>query len=177
MNNKTNAINNIEEFLRSEERGMLLTGTHQNKKHTLILAALSELKNKATILFRVNGMDNVGSFLNNHDRRYETGHGYRLGVGEVYIDSINSASWNKTPHHVDYAILYPIDSVCRMKNKDRVISDLLKRVEKKIFFVSWTDVHDYSWLDPNVDRKVVYDAEEEDPAYHERVIKLLNKDY
>ncbi|MNP75240.1 hypothetical protein D3C76_1722680 [compost metagenome] len=66
--------------------------------------------------------------------------------------------------------------MCKSNGKDRIIEDLHERVSKtgKIFLVSWTDNYDYNWLSNIVERHVVYDAEEEDPEYHNRVLSHIN---
>ncbi|MGF7059339.1 hypothetical protein [Brassicibacter mesophilus] len=58
------------------------------------------------------------------------------------------------------------------------MDDLIRNTVHKVFIVSWTDSYDYSWLDEfGMNRTVVFDAEEEDPAYHGRVLFLeLAKD-
>jgi hypothetical protein len=67
-----------------------------------------------------------------------------------------------------------MDSFCESKQdvKDELMDNLLKWKDiKKIFIVTWTDIrHDYSWLNDYVDRTIVFDAEEENLAYHQRVL-------
>jgi hypothetical protein len=74
--------------------------------------------------------------------------------------------------------VYPIDAIARGGVKLECIDDLFdfKRFDK-IIFVSWTDnpINDYSLFDKYVDRKCIYDAEEEDSAYHARVIESINR--
>lgn len=70
-------------------------------------------------------------------------------------------------------MLYPLDSVCKAKNKEEILLDLINRTKKKVFLASWTDSYDYSWLHGHIDRHIVYDAEEEDTEYHERVLNII----
>lgn len=176
MNNRQQAIEKITDFFKTENKILLLTGTYQNEKHKLILQQIARsVPSPSTILFRVNGMDNVGSFIGNHTTRFQTGTSYKLGNHKLFIDTINKGSWKSTHGEYNFAILYPVDSVLRMKNKEAILDDLcIRRRIGKIFIVSWTDHEgdDYSWLDKyKLDDHVIFDAEEEDPKYHARVLE------
>jgi len=47
MNNRAQATEHILKFLKSSEIGMLITGTHQYKKHRLVMSILDkQYKNK-----------------------------------------------------------------------------------------------------------------------------------
>ena len=64
MNTKEKATQGISDFLRSDSKVLLLTGTHQNEKHSLALSLiLSEYPSPASILFRVNHSMHIRSFL------------------------------------------------------------------------------------------------------------------
>ena len=52
-NNKENLLLSIEEFLCSEEKCMFITGTHQYRKHIMVMAALDHLKPKSHILLLI----------------------------------------------------------------------------------------------------------------------------
>lgn len=41
-NNKMECIQNIEKFLNSHEKGILLTGTNQYEKHKLVMATINK---------------------------------------------------------------------------------------------------------------------------------------
>lgn len=58
-NNKNKCIDSIEKFSKSEDKGILLTGTHQYKKHKLIMAIINKNFKNVKILFRTNSMDNI----------------------------------------------------------------------------------------------------------------------
>ena len=58
-NNKENLLLSIEEFLCSEEKCMFITGTHQYRKHIMVMAALDHLKPKSHILFRSGTTQNL----------------------------------------------------------------------------------------------------------------------
>ena len=99
----------------------------------------------------------------------------KLSKLNLYIDTINSRTWQCSKYNI--SIIYPIDSVCRMKEKQReeIINNLLRNTVNKLFIVSWTDNFDYGWLEEfGIDRKAVFDAEEEDSAYHNRVLDMIS---
>ena len=58
-NNKENLLRNIEEFLNSDEKCMFITGTHQYRKHIMVMAALDQLRPESHILFRSSTMQNL----------------------------------------------------------------------------------------------------------------------
>jgi len=118
-------------------------------------------------------MRNASDFLN-VKKEMKTGESYRLGENNLYVDTINPTSWKNTPREVDYGIVYPFDSLSKNTNKEEILNDLINRVSRKIILVTWTDNQDYSWVDNYVDQRVIYDVEEEDPEYHERMIKINN---
>lgn len=179
MNGKEQAIEGILEFLKSNEKSMLITGTHQYKKHKLVMAILDKYYKSAKILFRVNGMNNV----TNEDfagfagvkRTPKSGENIRIRNNIYQFDSFNKVTWSRTHNSFNFGILYPIDAIVRSNMKD-VIEDFMefKNIEKT-FLISWTDNnYDYSTLSKYYSRHIVYDALEEDEAYHKRVLDLIN---
>jgi len=89
----------------------------------------------------------------------------------------NSSSWHKTSREFDYAIFYPIDAIARRDVNIKCIDNLFSKKDiGKIFLVSWTDInYDYSIFDDYVDRRCIYDAEEEDIEYHNRVLEFIKE--
>ena len=169
MNNRENLKKEIVEFIKSDnEKIMLITGTHQYEKHMEVLRTLNEnVQDGVKVLFRVNGKENITNIFQ---------HSLKSGNLRMYIDTINKKSWRNEKYNV--SILYPVDSICRKNDEQRkeILDDLIRNTVHKVFIVSWTDSYDYSWLDEfGIDRTVVFDAEEEDPAYHGRVIENINR--
>ncbi|QEL68860.1 MULTISPECIES: hypothetical protein [Bacillus cereus group] len=183
MNNRGNAIKQINEFISSKnEKVMLIRGTHQYAKHSLVLELLEQSKNLKTGVFRVTTFQNVPLFLNQAgydvpmNKTITSGKPYQLKNKIIYFDSLPTKStWGRTPSELDFAIVYPMDSFCDKKNeaKEELMRDILEwKNIKKVFIVSWTDVRwNYEWLKPYVDRSIVFDAEEENPEYHKNVLK------
>lgn len=173
MNEKDQAIEKIDAFLQSEDKGMLLTGTHQFEKHKLIMKVLNNHYQGARILFRTNGMNNITNrdFLGWAKVNKTPKCGERIKVGKNYYEfdnCNNQGTWNKTSNDFNFAILYPLDSAYRGKIDD-ILKDLYKHKNiKKIFLVSWTDdsKYNFSTLSDYFKSHVVYDAEEENLAYH-----------
>jgi len=182
LGNRQQSVAQIEEFLESNEKCMLLTGTHQYEKHKLIMRILNKKLDRHLILFRTNSMQNIENeeFLGwaKVKRNLKAGERIKIGKNFYECDSSNTSStWHKTNHNFSCAILYPLDSLCRSE-KLNAIDDLFRDKEiSKIFLVSWTDQknYDYSIFTRYISRHVVYDAEEEDPAYHKRVLDILKQ--
>ncbi|HCQ91680.1 MAG TPA: hypothetical protein DIU45_20720 [Clostridium sp.] len=180
MNGKEQAIEQITEFLKSDEKAIILTGTHQYKKHKLIMALLNKYYKNAKILFRVNGMDNItneefAGFVG-IKKTPKSGEWIKVSNNYYAFDSLNRTTWRRSGNKFDFAILYPIDSAIRGNIND-VLEDLTKYKDiRKLFLVSWTDnkSYDYATISKYYDRHVIYDAEEEEPAYHKRVSDMVN---
>lgn len=178
MKNRENLQNEISEFIKSNnEKIMLITGTHQYEKHMEVLKTLNNtVQDGVKVLFRINGADNIDSIFKNMLKSPKLNTRIKLGKLKLYIDTINKKSWRNERYNV--SILYPVDSICRKKDEQRkeILDDLIRNTVHKVFIVSWTDSYDYIWLDEfGIDRTVVFDAEEENPAYHGRVLENINR--
>lgn len=177
MNTRKNLQDEILNFLQNDdEKIMLVTGTHQYEKHMEVLRTINKnVQAGVKVLFRVNGKDNIENIFENKIKSPKLNTRIKLSKLNLYIDTINSRTWQAGEYNI--SIIYPIDSVCRMKEKQReeIINNLLRKTVNKLFIVSWTDSFDYTWLEEfGIDRKVVFDAKEEDNAYHNRVLDILN---
>lgn len=178
MNTKAKAIQAIISFLNSNEKVLMLTGTYQHEKHPLILRLVfSNFPSPANVLFRANSAQNFGTFLSTIlklTKKPRTGSPLTISGGyRLHVDTINPASWGSSPREVDVAIVYPIDSL-KWNEAEACVQNLLGKNARKIFLVSWTDNKDYSWADQFKPVKVIYDAEEEDPEYHKRMLEYLS---
>lgn len=178
MNNRDNLKKNIIEFIQADnEKIMLITGTHQYEKHMEVLRTLNQnVQDGVKVLFRINGADNIGNIFENKLKSAKLNTRIKVGNLRLYIDTINRRTWKNEKYNV--SVIYPVDSICRMKDEQRkeILDDLIRNAVHKVFIVSWTDSYDYSWLDEfGIDRTVSFDAEEEDSAYHGRVIEHINR--
>jgi len=176
MNTRRQATQSISSFLRTDEKFVLLTGTYQNEKHVLAISLIfSQYPSPATILFRANTLRNISDFLSpvlRLTKEPKTGTPINVGRYTLYVDTINPRSWYSSPSDIDVAIVYPIDSL-EYDAGDDCVQDLIRRKAKKIFLVSWTDNKDFSWTDQFNPVHVIFDAEEENPEYHKRMMELL----
>ncbi|MCM3603193.1 hypothetical protein M3175_20860 [Robertmurraya korlensis] len=176
MNTLVKAQEHLDEFMNSDEKCVLITGTHQYQKHVLALRTVAKYAEHSNILLRVNALQNLGTILEEPNANYKSGVGYRTGNNKLFFDSLKTTTWRNTPHNIDYAILYPLDSAMKSNNMQELLDDLLTyKRPQKVFFVSWTDHYDYSSLNSVVDRHIIYDVEEEDPEYHQRVLNVIKR--
>lgn len=176
MNTKAKAEKETLEFLSSENATMVLSGTHMFKKHKLILSALANHCENLRILLRVNSLQNTVSkdFLG---FKMETGKPYKLGNNELYIDSMNTNSWRRTPNKFDILIFYPAGSLSNRKSieVENNLEDIFKVKDvNKIIFVTcqegkYSDISYLKEYDNIVHIK--YDSEEDDIEYHNRVLE------
>lgn len=177
MSLQENVIKQISDFLMSDEKGMLITGTHQFKKHRIVMHTINKIHNRKLILLRTNSMGMVKEHLKGLMKRQpKAGERFKLGNNVYEFDSFNTSStWHKTNHNFSIVIVYPIDAIARGDVSMECIEDLFQFKEfDKIIFISWTDnlVNDYSKFDKYVNRKCVYDAD--DTKYHERVLETIH---
>lgn len=178
MNNREILKKEIVEFIKADnEKIMLITGTHQYEKHMEVLRTLNEnVQDGVKVLFRINGANNIDNIFEGKLKSAKLNTRIKVGNLRLYIDTINRMTWKNEKYNV--SVVYPVDSICRMKSEQRkeVISNIIRNTVNKVFVVSWTDSYDYSWLDEfGIDRIAIFDAEEEDQAYHGRVIDNINK--
>jgi hypothetical protein len=166
MNGKNQAIDNIIKFLKSDDKGVLLTGTNQFRKHYLVMSLLDKYYKNANVLFRINGMSNIiiDSFTP-LSKQPKAGEVVRLGNNNYEFDAFTSRStWTKTNREFDFAIVYPIDAMCRKHNVEPI--DEIYRFKRinKIFLCSWIDrvEYDYSILSDYYQSHIIYDIEKED---------------
>lgn len=171
MQTRKDAEASLAEFMASNEKVVLITGTNEHRKHTLALQTLVNEANQSTILFRANYLANFPTFFGYFGTGFKKGTAYTVEGHTLFIDSLKAASWDKSPLQVDHAILYPLGSLCQCKGRERIriVEDLIQRASGKIFIVSITDDNDYEWLSDIVERHVVYDTEEEDPEFDQRI--------
>jgi hypothetical protein len=176
MNTKTKAKQEIIDFLKSESGTMVLSGTHMFKKHKLLLSILAENCEGLKILLRVNSLKNTESrdFLG---FQAKTGVSYKLWKNNIYIDSMNTNSWKRTPNDFDIIIFYPAGSLYN-RNSIEVKNNLedifkFKNVNKIIFVTCQEGKYsNISYLKEYDDIiHIKYDSEEDDIEYHTRVLE------
>lgn len=167
MNTRKQAEDVLADFMDSNEKVVLLTGTNTYQKRVLALQTLLNEPEEATILFRTNYTENLKVYYGAFDTTFRTGRAYRVENHTLYIDTMKETSWVKSPVQVDHAVVYPLDHACTFKEKARqqIFDDLMRRVTGKILLVGGDDQTEYEWLSDLVDRHVVYDVEEDEPAF------------
>lgn len=183
MNNKDSLINNILNFLENNEKVVLITGTNQYEKHKTVIAILNKYCPKSKILFRTNSMSNIydESFLGwtgYLKKKIKSGETFKISKNYYQVDSFNTErTWYQTDINFDYAILYPLDACLRNNSLEKVLNNLLNEKNiKKIFLISWTDskYYNYEKFSHYYSQRFIYDALEEDPEYHKRVLNNIN---
>jgi hypothetical protein len=170
-NDARSALEALQSFLNSEDKLVVVDGTHQNRKHVLALATALAIKGRTLrILFRANGRQNAGDFLRplGIQRLPSPGDFLRLDGHRLFVDTINPRTWNASPSVIDIAVVYPLDSLAA-DTGSRCIEDLEYRRAGKILLVTWADIFDVTWLQDRRPVWVTYDAEQDDLAYHARV--------
>lgn len=165
MSNKKAVISQIEEFFKSEDKGVLITGTQLYQKHLLAVAWIEKNYKNANVLFRTNALQSVSerSFLGCVGVKKQPKAGEIIPIGKNYyqFDSFNNeGTWDRTGYKFDFAIVYPIDALLR-KNNFKAIDDLYEFKEiNKIILCSWIDKssYDYSALNKYCNSHIIYDA-------------------
>ena len=101
-------------FLKSDKRCMLITGTHQYKKHVLIMALLNKYYKNAKILFRASGVNHAFSTENIlgqfNLKTKKSGELFQLYNNYYAVDSYKRKdTWYKSNDNYDFAIVFSID--------------------------------------------------------------------
>jgi len=124
-NNKANIIREISDFLDSNEKGLLITGTHQYKKHIAAMYVINEKLKNSRILFRTNAMDMVQNHLKTMVRKKpKAGDPLRIQNNIYEFDAFTSrGTWHKTSSDFSVVIVYPIDAIARGGVKLECIDD------------------------------------------------------
>lgn len=169
MGNKHETIYEIDKFLDSDEKGILITGSNAYEKHLLVMALLEKHYSGAKILFRINGMQNItdGAFLGSVGVNKQPKAGEQIQIGHNYyeFDSlINRGTWDKTGRDFDFAICYPVDALAWKKNSEPIEELFKYKNIGKIFLCSWVDQPDYgySFLRQFYSRNIAYNEAEKD---------------
>lgn len=178
MNTRKEAEAALAEFMDSNEKVALLTGTNEYRKRVLALETFVKQEAGLNILFRANYIDNFQVFYAHFDIKFKVGKPYRLENHTLYIDTIRENSWDKSPLEVDHAVLYPLEGASLLKERARLklMDDLLRRVSGKIILVDHGSTGENAWLSDFVDRRVSYDEEEGDPVFSQ-LKKEFDMDY
>ena len=142
------------------------------------MAMIDKYYKNAHILFRINALQNItdDSYLGSVGVKKQPKTGEQVQIGRNYyeFDSLfNRGTWLKTSNQFDFAIIYPIDALAWEQNIEPVEDISCNKTIKKMLFCSWTDGdnHEYPFLSDYYNRHVIYDAEEDDPAYHKCVLE------
>lgn len=179
MNDKQSAIQQLQEFLESDDKMLLLTGTHQYEKHRLVLSTLNRLYKNAKILYRINGMQNINDYKFTPLKRIpRSGEFVKAGNNFYCFDSLLATqTWSNTKGCFDFALIYPVDSIFKEGKVDAIDELYIGRKIGKIFLCTWLDLptYDYGLLDKYHMKHVIYDAESEDPEYHNRVLEIQRR--
>ncbi|OBW56806.1 hypothetical protein A9987_22805 [Bacillus cereus] len=170
LNNQEVASREITEFLQSSnEKVMLIKGTNDYKKHSLVLKIINENKSLKRGLFRSNTLERVSVFFKDadleipHDAGKPAGNTLLVKNKFFSFDSFNKSTWGKTPFELDFALIYQIELYNKKTNelKEAFINNILEEKSiNKIFIVSNVDDKgDYAWLDRCVNRTIEFNVE------------------
>ncbi|MGH1288665.1 hypothetical protein [Bacillus toyonensis] len=163
MNSQEVASREIIEFLESDtEKVMLVTGTNDYKKHSLVLEMINEDKSLKRGLFRTHRLESVSNFFGDAELKVPHNAGKPAGQTRLIentffsFDSFDKSTWGKTPSELDFALIYPIEVYNKKKSdlKEAFIKNIVEEKNiNKIFVVSNLDDRgDYEWLAGCVDR-------------------------
>jgi len=176
MNTRQKAKDQIIDFINSDRRCLLLTGTHMFEKHNLVLSILGDNVMSKEILFRTNALKDLSLILDTSIKNFKTGTAYGLGSSDLYFDSFDIKTWTNSPDNLDFAIIYPIGSLITRNGFNKSpIDNIFNKGSRshKVFLIGSHENYNFSLFDEYVDQKVIFDVEEEDIEYHKRVIESL----
>lgn len=160
-----NTKDQISDFIKSDCKHCIVTGSNIEKKYIEILKYLNSLGKKLRILIRVNSMSNTEYFFN---KPRKTGKSYRIGNLTIFFDSLQSRSQQNTPREFNCIIVYPINSLIGMT--DNNIEDIINhRKSDKVFWISHLDNMDFRYLQEICDVEHNIKIDSNDEQTHERI--------
>lgn len=160
--------NDIDSFILSKDKHCLVTGTDVNCKHLEILKYLNSLNKKLRVLIRINAMSNCESLLKSNN--FKTGTPRKVDNLILYVDSMQINSQRHTPQKFNCIIVYPIDSLKGMEDKN--IQDILAcREAEKVFWTSWQDNKEFNYLKEICDINHNITINHKDEEIHNRIME------
>lgn len=188
MNDKISAIREIENFLKSSDKCLLLTGTHIDEKHKLIMAVLDHNYKEKLILFRAPSLPDIDNehilgwvdIDNRNRKQFLNGGKRRIGKNIYECDGISSpSSWHHTSYQFEFAICLLGKLSHDNKRQIEAIDNLFKDKQvRKIFLVTNVDPanNNYAVLNKYNPKMIAYDAEADNPDKHNHILDMVNNE-
>ena len=182
MNNKASTVMQIEGFLASDDKCLLLSGTNFDEKHKIVMSIINKLYDNKLVLFRAPHISHIhndgilGWVGINEKNRKNLLNGKRMKIGSnIYEcdDMYHPSSWHKTSRSFFCAIIMLGNRHDRkqMESIENVLKD--KNAEKVFLVTNFSSIeNDLLSLGKFISRHVIYDAEDESPEKHARVLEL-----
>ena len=175
MNGTKQAVYKIVDFIKSDRRGLLLTGTMEHEKHLLIISALHRYYKGKRILVRGNTLNQLHlSFeLKKHKM---SGLPFPIGNNVYIFDTFNPVAQKTTKgKEYDFAILFlntmSLSNGIRDVNRNKdVIKELLKNRNIGKLFLVMNFGFEVTALSEFYSDHVIYDIEEQDAKAHNSIL-------
>ncbi|MCL2171581.1 MAG: hypothetical protein FWB71_05450 [Defluviitaleaceae bacterium] len=163
MTKASQTIAEIVDFMKSDERCLLLTGTNSPDKLKLLMARLSVVCRDKNILMRLNPLNRIGLIIGWAGVKVPppTSAAKKLLNNNYHFDDmLITNTWHKARNNYDVGILYPAEDMLT-KGAFEAVADIFTKKIPKIFLLTHQDPAggDYSKLNEYVSRRVIYDLE------------------
>lgn len=143
MNTRNDAMDAIDSFIASDEKGMLITGVKNCDRHLLVMQYIEENYSNASVLFRIDSMDKINYFTP-LEKQPIAGKIIKIGRNFYEFDAMLSRqTWNKTGTDFDFCVVFPVDCIVSSGRIDAIENMNKSKRIKKTFYCGYQGHYDY----------------------------------
>ena len=182
MTDLKNTYNQINDFINNpEEKVLLLTGIDDERKPELAFYCINKSSLRTGVIRISNSTSEIPGILKDLGEespksKYKYNDPIRLMNKIIVFDNyVHKRSMNYSTNKLDFAIIYPVQSICvRDKEKPAFIEMLNELKVKKVIMITTNESnYDYSWLDRVVSKKVSLNSENDNPEKYKMVSEYI----
>ena len=181
------AYEQIIDFIDNQtEKTLLLRGIADKKKHHSLLKALNSMGNLKGLIYLIHttksGMEEFFRWAELYKVKVpkKYGQAMRLSNLTIFFDNLTTKNdSHKYDNYIfDFMIIWPIVSVIKNKEEIEMLKKLAERQKtRKIIYLTIKEPwYNPDPLEPNVDRVIKLDCENDDPKEYQRILVAYEKD-
>lgn len=122
-------INQFDNFIKSKEGNCLVIGTNYQKKHFNVIKYLNSVDKRLRILIRIPTIQDSEMILG---YKAKAGVARKINKLSIYVDSFQTKSQEKTPRQFNCIIIYKIESLKEISDKNIIDTLNYRKSEKNI---------------------------------------------
>lgn len=179
MTDLEKTIDVINNFLEDEnQKYFFLKGVDDDNKIRVIIHCLNKSKFKKGLVRISKNLNDIPRILKrmglkDPKSRYKYNEFYKVGSMNIKFDSYTSRHTMKSYNEaLDFTVIYPVQSIADRTNEHDWFIEMMKKLNsKKIILVTTNDgIHEFDWIEKEMDAIYSYDSKNDNPELYERVI-------